>query len=569
MAQERIGVFVCNCGTNIARIVDASAIAEAATDVPGVASARSYKYMCSNPGQEMIAKDIRELGLTKVVVAACSPRMHEATFRKALERGGINPYFFEMANIREQCSWIHEDPVEATEKAKALVRAAIYRVKFHEPLEKRSVPMCPATLVLGGGVTGMTAAVELAGAGQQVILVERSARLGGNLARLDLTAPHLDSARDVVEELVARVERSPRIRVLLGAELLELKGFIGSYRPKIRTAGGEVLELEVGSAVICTGAKDFDAARAERTGYGRLPDVVTSFELEAMLREGRVQTRAGQRPRFVAIVHCVGSRSDEFHRGCSRVCCASALKYVHQLKAALPDAYVADLYTDMNAFGKGCEDLYRRTAEARAMFLQFDKREPPTVRLAPPGDESAMLVCLREQLSGEDVEVPADLVVLMVAMEPREDSGKVAQIANISRDREGWFIESHPKLDPVATPTDGIFIAGACQAPKDVSEAVAQARAAVARILAKIAQGAIAVDAVYSEVDEKQCAGCRRCNGVCPYAAITYDEEKHRSRIVSAACKACGCCAVACPSGAIQTRQYNDQQIFAQIEAVL
>ncbi|HEX5632738.1 MAG TPA: FAD-dependent oxidoreductase, partial [Gemmatimonadales bacterium] len=215
MAQERIGVFVCNCGTNIAKLVDANAVAAAAAEIPGVASTRSYKYMCSNPGQEMIAKDILELGLTKVVVAACSPRMHEATFRRALERGGINPYFFEMANIREQCSWIHEDPAEATDKAKALVRAAVYRVKFHEPLEKRSVPMCPATLVLGGGVTGLTAAVELAEAGQEVYLVERGPRLGGNLARLDLTAPHLDSARDVVEELVARVARLPRIRVLL------------------------------------------------------------------------------------------------------------------------------------------------------------------------------------------------------------------------------------------------------------------------------------------------------------------------------------------------------------------
>jgi heterodisulfide reductase subunit A2 len=569
MAQERIGVFVCNCGTNIAKLVDPDAVAAAAAELPGVASTRSYKYMCSNPGQEMIAKDIRELALTKVVVAACSPRMHEATFRRALERGGINPYFFEMANIREQCSWIHDDPVAATEKAKALVRAAICRVRFHEPLEKRSVPMCPATLVLGGGVTGMTAAVDLAEAGQQVYLVERGPRLGGNLARIDLTAPHLDSARDAVEELVARVARLPRIQLLLESELVDLKGFVGNYHPKVKTATGEVLELDVGSVVICTGAREFDAARASRYGYGRLPDVVTSFELEAMLRRGRIETRAGKRPRFVSIIHCVGSRSDEFNRGCSRVCCASALKYVHLIKSALPEAYVADLYTDMNAFGKGCEDLYRKSAEARAMFLAFDKREPPTVRLAPPGEESGMLVALREQLSGEDVEVPADLVVLMVAMEPREDSARVAQIANISRDKEGWFIESHPKLDPIATPTDGVFIAGACQAPKDVSEAVAQARAAVARILAKIAQGAIAVDGVYSEVDEKQCAGCRRCNGVCPYSAITFDEERHRTRIVSAACKACGCCAVACPSGAIQTRHYNDQQIFAQLEAVL
>jgi heterodisulfide reductase subunit A len=569
MAQERIGVFICNCGTNIAKVVDANAVAAAVQDIPGVASARSYKYMCSNPGQEMIAQDIRALGLTKVVVAACSPRMHEATFRKALERGGLNPYFVEMANIREQCSWIHEDPRAATEKAAALARAAVYRVKFHEPLERRSVPMCPATLVLGGGVAGMTAALELAEADQQVHLVEQASALGGNLARVDLTAPYLDSARDLVRELVARVEGHARIRVHLGSELLELKGFVGSYRPKVRTAAGEVLDLEVGSAVICTGAKEFDPARARRSGYGTLPDVVTSFELEAMLRAGRVATRAGKPPRAVAILHCVGSRSEEFHRYCSRVCCASALKYGHQLRSALPGVHVTDVYTDLDAFGKGCEELYRRSAEARTLFLMFDKHAPPVVTAAPPDAGAGMLVTFREQLSGEEVELPADLVVLMVAMEPREDSARVAQVANISRDREGWFTESHPKLDPVATTTDGVFIAGACQFPKDVPEAVAQARAAVARILARISQGAIAVDGVYSEVDEKQCAGCRKCNSLCPYTAITYDEVKRRSVVVSAACKACGCCAAACPCGAIQTRHFNDQQLYAQIEAVL
>src|SRR5512138_2397561 len=569
MAQERIGVYICNCGTNIAKMVDAAAVAESVKEIPGVVSARSYKYMCSNPGQEMISQDIRENALTKVVVAACSPRMHENTFRKALERGGINPYFVEMANIREQCSWIHEDAAAATEKAKALARAAVYRVKFHEPLEKRSVPMCPATLVLGGGVAGMTAALELAEAGQQVYLVERAKQLGGNVARLDLTAPFLTSAQDVVRELVARVERHPKIRVLLETELLELKGYIGNYKPKLKGPGGTAIELDVGAAVICTGFKEFDAARAKRLGYGRLPDVVTSFELEAMLRRGRIETRSGKRPRHVSIIHCVGSRSPEFHRYCSRVCCANALKYSHQIRSALPDAHVADLYTDMAAFAKGCEDFYKKSAEAKTLFLMFDKHAPPTVRAAGPDDGASMLIEFKEQLSGEQIELPSDLVVLMVAMEPREDSEHVAHVANISRDKEGWFIESHPKLDPVATTTDGIFIAGACQAPKDIPESVAQARAAAARILGKIALGAIAVDGVYSEVDEKRCAGCKRCSTLCPYTAIDFDAVKRKSVIISAACKACGCCAAGCPSSAIQTRHFTDQQLCAQIEAVL
>jgi heterodisulfide reductase subunit A len=325
----------------------------------------------------------------------------------------------------------------------------------------------------------------------------------------------------------------------------------------------------VGSVVICTGYQEFDATRAKAYGYGRLPDVVTSFELEAMLRRGQVETRAGKKPRYVSIIHCVGSRSREFHGYCSRVCCMTGLKYAHEIKSAIPDAYVADLYIDMHAFGKGCEAFYRKTSEARTMFLMYQKQHPPEIRAAGPGDDCGMLISLKEQLSGEDIEMPADLVVLMVGMEPREDAGEVAHLANISRDKDGWFIESHPKLDPVATTTDGVYIAGACQSPKDIPDSVAQARAAAARILGKIAQGHIAVDAVYAEVAEERCSGCRMCNELCPYSAIEFDETARRSHVVSAACKACGCCAAACPSGAIKARHFTDQQIFAQIEGVL
>jgi heterodisulfide reductase subunit A2 len=569
MAEARIGVFVCNCGTNIAKVVDPKAVVEAAAKIPGVAVACSYKYMCSNPGQELIVADIKEFGLDRVVVAACSPRMHEGTFRRAVERGGINPYFLEMANIREQCSWVHEDTVAATEKARALTRAAVLRVRHHEPLEKRSVPMCPATLVLGGGISGLTAALELADADQEVYLVERQDRLGGNVARLDLTAPHLDSARDLLRERVERVVRHPRIEVLLGSELVELKGYVGNFRPKVRTADGTLRALDVGSVVVCTGFQEFDARRVQGYGYGRLPDVITSFELEAMLRRGKVQTRSGRKPRQVAIVHCVGSRSREFHPYCSRVCCATGLKYSHEIRSALPDAHVSNLYTDMSAFGKGCEDFYKRSAAARTLFLMFEKDHPPEIRLAGRGPDDGMLIALKERLSGEEIEMPADLVVLMVGMEPRPDSGEVAHLVNISRDKDGWFIESHPKLDPVATTTDGVFIAGACQAPKDIPDSVAQAQAAAARILAKIDRGHIEVDAVFAEVREESCSGCRVCNELCPYTAIEFDDGTRRSHVISASCKACGCCVAACPSGAIRARHFTDQQIFAQIEGVL
>ncbi len=569
MAEERIGVYICHCGTNIAKVVDVDAVAESTMELDGVANARSYKYMCSNPGQEMILKDIQDFSLTRIVVSACSPRMHEPTFRKVLERAGINPYMVEMANIREQCSWVHEDRVAATDKAKDLARAAVQRVKFHEPLERRSAPMCSSTLVIGGGIAGLTIALELAEAGQQVYLVEKSNQLGGNVARLASTAPYLDSATDILKDHILRVGRNPKIRVFLETELVELKGYIGNFIPTIKNSAGEEIKLEVGSVVVCTGYQEFDARRIEQYGYGRLPNVITSFELEAMLRQGRLETRDGKRPRNVTLIHCVGSRSSKTHPYCSRVCCMTALKYAQEITSAVPEAHVQDVYIDMHAFGKGCEDLYKKTAEIRTMFLMYGKNDLPSVRAAGAKDDCNLFVQVKEVLSGEEVEVPSDLVVLMVGMEPREDASNVARLVNISRDKDGWFIESHPKLDPVATTTDGIFIAGACQAPKDIPDTVSQARAAGARILAKIAQGKIAIEGVYSEVMEMLCAGCKTCMGVCPYGAIEYDEKKHVSRVISAVCKSCGCCVATCPAGAIKGRHFTDEQIYAQLEAVL
>ncbi len=572
MDELKIGVYVCNCGTNIAKVVDCDAVVEASASLPGVAVARPYKYMCSNPGQEMIIADIREHGLNRVVVAACSPRMHEPTFRKALEKAGVNPYFLEMANIREQCSWVHDDPAVATEKAKALTRAAVVRGARHEPLERRSVDMCPTTLVIGGGIAGMSGALDLADGGNKVYIVERDDHLGGNVARVDLTAPYLDSARDMITERVTRVVEHPNIEVLLNSEVQAVEGFVGNFKATIRTKhddGVSEQTVDVGSVIVATGYKPFDAGRITHYGYGKLPNVITSFELEKMLREGRVETKEGKVPQYAAIIHCVGSRNLEFHTYCSRVCCMTALKYDHEIKAAIPGCYVSDVYIDMHAFGKGHEDFYRRTSEVKTLFLMYEKNDYPVIRKAEPGDDCEMLIEVNEKLSGETIEIPADLVVLMVGMEAHDDAGEIARLVNISTDKDGWFIESHPKLDPVATTTDGIFIAGACQYPKDIPDTVAQARAAAARILARIARGKLEVDAVFAEVDEDACSGCRVCNELCPYTAIEYDAEKKRSHVISALCKACGACVAACPSGAIKARHFTDAQIFAEIEGVL
>ena len=562
------------CGTNIAKIVDVEAVARFASELPNVVLARSYKYMCSNPGQEMISQDIKDNKLNRIVVAACSPNMHERTFRGSLRSAGLNQYLLEMANIREQCSWVHTDTKEATEKAKALVYAAVCRVELHEELENMYVNMCPNVLVIGGGIAGMTAALELADAGNSVHLVEKNNHLGGNLARVDLTAPYLYSARDLLTEKITRTYNNKKIQVHLQSKVTDLTGYIGNFRATIISQNGKPVEenkseeIEIGNVVVCTGYKEFDASRIIHYGYGKLPNVITSFALEKMIRAGRIVTKEGKIPRYVAIIHCVGSRSQEFHSYCSRVCCMTALKYAHEIKSANADCYISDIYIDMHAFGKGHEDFYRRSSEAKTLFLMYEKGDRPVIHKASPKDDCEMLIEVNEKLSGEVIEIPADLVILMVGMEAREDSHEVARIVNISQDKEGWFIESHPKLEPVATTTDGIFIAGTCVAPKDIPDSVAQARAAAARILARIAKEKIEVDALYSEVNEKLCSGCRLCNQLCPYSAIEFLEEKKQSHIISALCKGCGVCVAACPSSAIKGRHFTDQQVLAQVDGL-
>ena len=306
-------------------------------------------------------------------------------------------------------------------------------------------------------------------------------------------------------------------------------------------------------------------------GYGKLPNVITSFEFERMLRQGRIETKEGRLPQYVAIIHCVGSRSEEFHGYCSRVCCMTALKYAHEVKSALPGSYVSDVYIDMHAFGKGCEDFYRRSSEVKTLFLMYGKSEHPVIEARRPGRR------LRDAHRGQRaalrasvIEIPADLVILMVGMEARDDAEEVARLVNISQDKDGWFIESHPKLDPVATTTDGIYIAGTCQAPKDIPDI---GRPGARRRRAHPRQDRPAARSRSTPCSPRstrtRCSGCRMCNEICPYAAIEFDAEKRRSHVISALCKACGACVAACPSGAIKARHFTDEQIFAEIEGVL
>lgn len=570
MEEPRIGVYICWCGTNIAKMVDVEAVAAEVSKLPYVAISKTYKYMCSDPGQELIIKDIRGHRLNRVVVAACSPRLHELTFRKACEKAGINPYLFEMANVREQDSWVHTDRNEATKKAIDLVVAAIRRVQYHEPLEKRSVNVDPATLIIGGGISGMIAALEIANAGKKVYLIEKTDRLGGHVAKFDLTFPHLSSAKQMIQPVIKRTENHPNIEVFLEAEIKDVTGYIGNFKTIIQNGHEEKTELEFGNIIAAVGLKPFDPSKIEEYGYGKFPDVITSMEFEEMLGTGKILTKYGKEPRNIAIIHCVGSRNKMYHEYCSRTCCMAALKFVHQIRAGLPSANIYEIYADMRAYGKGHEEFYALTTHKQIILLMYDQQEKlPVIRQADRTDDCNMIIEMNEKLSGESIEVPVDMVILMVNMEAHENVKEVVHAIGVSLCGNQFFIEKHPKLDPVATTTGGVYIVGTCQGPKDIPDSVAQARAAAARILATIAYGSVQVEVTTANINEKLCCGCQTCIKVCPYSAISYNEIKKSSEVNEVLCKGCGTCGSACPAGAINSKHFTDRQIMSEIEGIM
>jgi len=570
MEEVRIGVYVCWCGTNIAKMVDVEDVAREIETLPNVVVARDYKYMCSDPGQDLIINDIKKHKLNRVVVSACSPRIHELTFRKALENAGLNPYMFEMANIREHVSWVHTSREDATKKAKSLVAAAINRVRWHESLDKRSVDIHPATLIIGGGISGISAALEIADAGKQVYLIEKTENLGGYAAKIDLTSPFMYSASQMINPKINKVFKHPNISVFLNTQIEEISGYIGNFETKINTKENHLVELKFGNIIVAIGLSAFDPSGIENYKYGVIPDVVTSLEFEELLKSGDIKTKDGKIPKNVAIIHCVGSRNSDYHEYCSRLCCKNALKYSNLIRSAIPDANIFELYSDMRAMGNGCEELYATTSLKNVMFLMFDQKNGmPEIRKAESKDKCSMLIELDEKLSGERIEVPADLVVLMIAIEAQKEAKKLAQTTGVSMCGNQFFIERHPKLDPVATTTDGVYVVGSCQAPKDIPDSVAQARAASARILATINKGRVEVEVTTAKVNEEICCGCQTCISVCPYTAISFDEEKKVSVVNEVLCKGCGTCGSACPTGAICAQHFTDQQILSQINGLL
>ena len=560
----RIGVYVCHCGVNIAATVDVEAVTRFALGLPSVAIARDYTYMCSDPGQALIKEDIKEFGLTKVVVASCSPMMHEPTFRGTIQEAGLNPYCLEMANIREQCSWVHEEEEEATRKAIQLVAAAVDKAFLLEPLEERRVAVTSAALVIGGGIAGMQAALDIANAGFQVYLVEKEPRLGGHLAQLDKTFPTLEPVAPLLAEEIREVEGHPNIDLLTSAEVIGLEGYIGNFKVNV-TDQATIRELNVGTIVVATGYDLFDARLKPEYGYGIYEKVITGLEFERLvsLSGSRKFWVNGKEPQDVLFIQCVGSRDKSAGQEyCSRICCMYTARQALLVKEMLPQARVTVLYMDVRAYGKGFEEFYD---QVRGEGVLYRRGNPSEIYK----NGKRLIVRVEDTLLGEPVQLEADLVVLATGITPRRDSPKIANLLKLPRSPDGFFMEAHPKLRPVDTVTEGIYLAGCCQGPKDIPDTVTQAKAAAASAMIPLCQGQVKVEAVTSIIDEELCSGCGICAEMCVYDALSLHERKGVMTINEVLCKGCGACAAACPSKAIKLSHFTPAQILAQVDALV
>jgi len=647
--MSRIGVFVCHCGLNIAKTIRVSELAEFASTLPDVVVARDYKFMCSTPGQEMIANDIKEHRLDRVIVTACSPLMHEHTFRKVIEKAGLNQYMLTIVNIREQVSWVTSDIEEGTSKAKALLNGAVYRARLLAPLSSRVIDVNPDVMIVGGGIAGIQAALELANTGKKVYLVEKNSTIGGHMAQFDKTFPTLDCSACILTPKMDAVLQHPNITLMTYCEISEVKGFVGNFDIKIRQKSRYVdhdkcnaclactekcpgkgiaewdeglvkrkaihipfpqavpqkpvidqdactyflkgkcrlcekvceqkaidfeqqdtfIDVKVGAVIVATGYNLMDTMPLVQYGYGKYPGVYSALEVERLFNSagptgGKVTLRDGKEPQAIAILHCIGSRDKNNYEHCSRVCCMYSLKFAHLFKEKT-SADVYQFYIDIRAAGKGYEEFYNRIIEEDVKFIRGKG-----TRVAENGDEPGRLIVEAEDtITGKFVQLPVDMVVLSPAMIPREDSKNIARLFNLSTDKYGFFMERHPKLAPLSTMSEGVFIAGVCQSPKDIPDTVAQANGAAAEALTIVSKEKMELEATTAMVNPASCCGCQNCVRVCPYGAPSFNYDKGVSEINEALCKGCGLCASVCPTSAIIARHFTNEQVLAEIEGLM
>jgi heterodisulfide reductase subunit A len=552
--EPRIGVFVCHCGINIGGVVDVPAVLEYARSLPNVTYAERNLYTCSQDTQEKIREKILEYELNRVVVASCTPRTHEPLFRETLQNAGLNPYLFEMANIRDQCSWVHmHEPEAATEKAKDLVRMAVAKARLLKPLKKPKVEVTPVALVIGGGLSGMTAALEIAEQGYEVHLVEKEGELGGNLRRIMYTLEGTDP-QESLRELVSRVEGNENIKLHLGTRVEDAQGYVGNFETTlIKGAREEVVKH--GVVIIATGGVEYTPTEYL---YGVDDNVMTQLELE-----GRLAGRDFN-PKSIVMIQCVGSRCEE-RPNCSRICCSNAVKNALKILEVNSNAVVFILYKDMRTYGFN-EDYYREAARKGVVFIRYEDDRKPEV-----SNDGGLEVSVIDPVLRERVVVEPDTLVLSAGVLPAPDNPRISGLFKLPLSKDGFFLEAHMKLRPLDFATDGVFLCGMAHSPKPIDESISQACGAAARAMTILSRPIIEVEGAIAVVNEELCSGCRMCEGVCEFNAIEMIEEdgKVHSHVIEEVCKGCGVCVSTCPSGAITAGHFTDDEILAQVRAAL
>jgi len=583
--EPRIGVFVCHCGVNIGGVVNVPEVAEYAKKLPYVAYAEHDLYTCSEAGLAAIKKAIEEYKLNRVVVASCTPRTHEPLFRATCKEAGVNPYLYEMANIRDQCSWVHmHEPEKATIKAKDLVRMAVAKAALLEPQTEPEVEVKDASLVIGAGVAGMTAALSMANQGFKVYLIERDKEPGGIVQRLHKLYPTLADSSEVVDPLVEAVRSHKNIELMTSTTLKEVSGYIGNFHVTLTSLSGDK-EINVGTIIVAIGALNYRPP----TGlyqYGVYDRVLTQEELDGILKKGSLEE-----PDRIVMIQCVGARKGEIRPSeleafpksdtaellrkilkarkeegwpyCSRICCMNAIKNAILVKEKSPRTDVVILFGDLRVY-KEYEDFYRRARDLEVRFIRHIEEVPPEITQTSDGKLEVMAY---DALSGLEVKFPADWVVLSTPLRPRRGEVILARMLKIPISTDGFLMEAHLKLRPVDTNVDGVFLAGTVSGPKDVSESIITGEAAAARASILMGNRKVSTEAVTAVVDKDLCIGCGLCEEICPYGGPKIEERK--SKIREILCRGCGSCAAECPRRAITMRHFGDHQVLAQVTALL
>jgi len=553
----KTGIFICHCGHNIKHTVDVAGLSEYFRKYPQVTVSEDYPFLCSEPGQNMITDSIEKNGLDRVIVASCAPSLHGELFKDLLRKKDVNPFLLRRVSIREHCSWVGDDIEENTEKAKRLILSGLYGAAHYIPLEEKQVEVNKSALVLGGGVSGLSAALFLSKMGMDVYLVEEAPELGGRVRELKSVWPSRKNGADIIAGMEKELRSRENVAIFTSSKLKNFEGFFGNYQATIDSPNGEK-KIMAGGVVVAIGFTPFDPNIKPELGYGRDPRIVTTLDLERL----GDSLKLPDNPR-VAVLHCVGSRDEQIGRPyCSRICCINALRAAEGIKERFKDSYVESFYMDMRAHPRGGEEFFEDTQEKGVLFTRANIAE-----IIP--EEQGIVLRGEDTLLGEVFEREFDLVVLSIGMSFPATSRDIASLLKISLDKDKFFLEAHIKLRPFDTAVKGIFIAGSCSGPKDVEESINHGRASALKLYGFLNLGYAFVDPFISIVDPKRCSGCRMCEQACVAKAIKFDEEKHVVHVEEAACMGCGLCNATCPSSAISLKGYVDTIIGDEISALL